>query len=89
MLRFLLFSLNPNHPAQSTPPAKMAYPRATIRPKRSRAAKANRSLLANIGLFALVLVSCLCFLPAGSLVRAAESDASEKNYGTVIGIDLG
>lgn len=65
----------------------MAYPRATIRPKRSRAAKAQRSILANVGLIALVLLCCLCFLPAGNLVRAAETE--EKNYGNVIGIDLG
>lgn len=65
----------------------MAYPRATIRPKRSRAAKARSSLLSNIGIIAFVLLCCLCFLPAGNLVRAAETE--EKNYGPVIGIDLG
>ncbi|KAK1925850.1 heat shock protein 70 family [Papiliotrema laurentii] len=61
----------------------MAYPRASIRPKRR---SASSSLVSKLTLFAFVLVAILCFLPVGSQVRA---DDNKAEYGTVIGIDLG
>ena len=42
--------------------------------------------MSKLTLVAFVLVAILCFLPAGSSVRAEEK---ENDYGTVIGIDLG
>lgn len=42
--------------------------------------------MSKLTLFAFVLVAVLCFLPAGSQVRAEEKDV---DVGTVIGIDLG
>jgi heat shock protein 5 len=61
----------------------MAYPRASIRPKRR---SASSSLVSKLTLFAFALVAILCFLPVGSQVRA---DDNKAEYGTVIGIDLG
>ncbi|RSH90924.1 ATPase with role in protein import into the ER [Saitozyma podzolica] len=61
----------------------MAYPRASIRPKR-RSSTAS-SLMSKLTLVAFVLVAIICFLPAGSAVRAED----REDYGTVIGIDLG
>ncbi|KAL1413130.1 ATPase with role in protein import into the ER [Vanrija albida] len=65
----------------------MAYPRATIRPRRSKQAAASSSLLSKITLVCCVLLAIVCFLPVGAQVRAA--DTKENDYGTVIGIDLG
>ncbi|XAO27599.1 chaperone DnaK [Cryptococcus bacillisporus CA1280] len=61
----------------------MAYPSRTTRPKRQSGVS---SLMSKLTLFAFVLVAVLCFLPAGSQVRAEEKDV---DVGTVIGIDLG
>lgn len=63
--------------------ATMAYPSRTTRPKRQSGVS---SLMSKLTLFAFVLVAVLCFLPAGSQVRAEEKDV---DVGTVIGIDLG
>ncbi|WOO76812.1 Endoplasmic reticulum chaperone BiP [Vanrija pseudolonga] len=65
----------------------MAYPRATIRPRRSKQAQASASLLSKITLVCCVLLAIVCFLPVGNQVRAAEQ--KDNDYGTVIGIDLG
>jgi heat shock protein 5 len=43
------------------------------------------SFLSKLTLVAFVLVAIICFLPAGSAVRAED----REDYGTVIGIDLG
>lgn len=61
----------------------MAYPRASIRPKRR---STSSSLLSKVTLFAFVLVAIICFLPVGNQVQAQDDKA---DYGTVIGIDLG
>lgn len=63
--------------------ATMAYPSRITRPKRQSGVS---SLMSKLTLFAFVLVAVLCFLPAGSQVRAEEKDV---DVGTVIGIDLG
>jgi heat shock protein 5 len=41
--------------------------------------------MSKLTLVAFVLVAIICFLPAGSAVRAED----REDYGTVIGIDLG
>ena len=64
------------------PHSSSASARLRRQPRRAK----STSLLSSITLFALLLVAVLCFLPAGSIVKAQKED---NDYGTVIGIDLG
>jgi len=88
---FLSLSIKPSssssirfdHPLSSRLSPTMAYPRATIRPKRK---SSSASIMSKLTLFAFVLVAIICFLPVGSQVQAQDDKA---DYGTVIGIDLG
>ena len=61
----------------------MAYPRHSIRPKRSNN---TASFFSKLSVFAVLLVAVLCFLPLSSQVNALDD---KEDYGTVIGIDLG
>ncbi|WVQ85025.1 chaperone DnaK [Cryptococcus sp. DSM 104549] len=64
----------------------MAYSARSSRPARRHSKSALSSLSSKLTLLAFVLVALICFLPAGSHVRAEDK---EVDVGTVIGIDLG
>jgi hypothetical protein len=76
---FLFLFIIPHHPNTT-----MAYPRATIRPRRT--SSKTSSLISNLTLVAFVLLAVICFLPVGNGVQAQEK---ENDYGVVVGIDLG